>query len=503
MKKIISLSILTAMLSMNMSALAATAPSLDFLNVSIYDSQYSSVISENNVSFKLNEQFGMIGQLQELTQQFNTFVDFNTLFETLFDSSVYIKSKQITDSENESIKLEVMSKYSTPLKLNKNFEVDVNQNYGIWSEFSLSEENPVFNFIYETPFDNRYIVIDSDELYEVVPDETEEPDIAGEEDINQLLKNILAPENIDEINKRVIESIYSNAQVTGSNDNISIVFSDIGLKKYIADIFAIILDFYDEAMKAEIEEIFEDAQIENIMKNVRLFDDKALVMEYTLDESGRIKTQDIELNVKVDFYDLMRAIDENVADEEMKDNSLLSFSVYVDSEYSYEDVQIEFPELTEENSMSFKDMMPQYSDTADYESYEYIPSYYNICIDGGIIRNEEDKIVIPLRNILEEYNYIVTYDNGVISAVTDYKYAPAKKVEFKVGSENVILNDNYTITLSCPVHIINDTSYIRAEDIADVLDSSFNSYTYYIYENYTSYDFWYNAHISDFESVNS
>lgn len=497
------------MLSANVSALAETAPSLDFLKASIYDPDYKYTSYDSNISFKLNEKFAMVNQLQNIIRDGGNFLDLDLLFETIFDSAMTVNVKQV--SENDGVKAELNAKFNAPIKFNKNLEVNVNQNYNMWVDLPAAENDKIdFNIIYETPFDKRYITIDSEsiEQTEVYYDEMNK-NITGEngevitlpnpgESMENLFAKLLNEENLDAINEKAIESIYKNAEISGNNDHVSIVFSDIGLKKYFADIMQIAMEYYDEDTKASVEKTIESSGIEKIAKNVPFFDTKALILEYKLDSKGRIKESDAQINVKLNVYDLICEIAGSCPGQNQKD-SVLNFSVNAKSRYNYDKINANLPVLTEENSISFYDMMPKYDNDYDYdESFNY---GYWVYADGGVKRDDEQKIIIPLRGMLEECFYEVTYDNGTITASTDYKYAPAVSLEFKVGSEEVKINGNNIEKLTVPVKIIDDTAYVRAEDIADVLNMEFETYTYYVLDNYCEYYFYNNADISDFETT--
>lgn len=507
MKKIISSVIAGVMLSANVSALAETAPSLDFLKASIYDPNYTYTSYDSNISFKLNEKFAMVNQLQNIIRDGVNFLDLDLLFETIFDSAMTVNVKQV--SENEGVKAELNAKFNTPIKFNKNLEVSVNQNYNMWVDLPAAKDDKVdFNIIYETPFDKRYITIDSESIAQAEEYEAKiNKNIIGEngeaitlpntsESMENLLAKLLKEENLDVINEKAIESIYKNAEISGNNDHVSIVFSDIGLKKYFADIMQIAMEYYDDDTKALVEKTIESSGIERIAKNVPFFDTKALILEYKLDSKGRIKESDAQINVKLNVYDLICEIAGNCPGQNQKD-SVLNFSVNAKSRYNYDKINADLPVLTEENSISFYDMMPKYDNDYD-ESFNYC---YWVYSDGGVKRDDEQKIIIPLRSMLEECSYEVTYDNGTITASTDYKYAPAASLEFKVGSAEVKINGNNIEKLNVPVKIIDDSAYVRAEDIADILNMEFESYTYYILDNSCEYYFYNNADISDFEAT--
>ena len=76
------------------------------------------------------------------------------------------------------------------------------------------------------------------------------------------------------------------------------------------------------------------------------------MIEIELDDRNLIKNQTVTLNIKMNLAELMETF--NSQNEAVtKENSNIEISIVMDSSYSKinEQIDIEFPELTEENSI--------------------------------------------------------------------------------------------------------------------------------------------------------
>ncbi len=500
MKKLITFILAYTFLFAAMPVKAAQSPSLNFLRTSYKDSKYYNISQSGDLTFRMNKPIAGLDFLNRLIDSKESPVDLKSLVEGLFDSTITYSAKQKTTNSGEKSSVEMHMKSSAPIRLNNNLEIAVNTNYSIWADLDVSDnKNLSMDFIMSMPTNKRYITMSFDDFTEYMDEEelTEYNEVMGM--ISQIYSS---DEFLTEMQDKMVDSISENAKVTGTARNVKIEFSDLGLKKCFADIFEISMGLYSEEMQEQLmegtEEVFKS--LKDVAINVPFFADDALVMEYKLDSKNRIISEKVEMNVDLDVFELLTYVGEDT-EGLTEGNSNISFSIVSDVEFKYNAVTMKKPELTDENSVSFIDLVPVYE--YDEPIYEEDEEFYSIFLYVDTDENfngANGEKYIPLRALLEAFDYEVAYNNGIITAKSDSKYAEYDSIIFNTKSNIVNTNSvNYTIS-SAPI-IINDRSYIKLTDAEVVMNFKTWSYSYYPYDNYGSVDIERNATEEDFEEI--
>ncbi|MBQ2754876.1 MAG: hypothetical protein IJF30_05370 [Clostridia bacterium] len=478
MKRIISMLLVCFMLLPAVCVSAASTPSLDFLKNS---ASIRSVEETGTVSFKLNEPFGLLELLakEEFAQEVSNYVDIVALFESLFDSTIQVSAKTELSDDGMKGLTEAHIKSNIVLKANDNLEGDVKTNYSVWMDYDFSnEEKPYFDMIMAQPFAAKYITFNSDLLSQ------EGVDIAAL--IAELYKTALDKDNIAKLNDDAIESVKKNATVTGNSRRVKIVFDDIGLKMYIADVMISALNQADASL---LESIDLD-EIKQALATVPVFGNEAMVMECTLDTKGRIEKEKAILNVDFNIYDLMTALGEQPDEESglTRENCKLNFTAEAQSEYNYNFVKVEKPVLTEENSIDIlKYGDPNYYDEPE-DNYVEPETYYSPWVYADIDNNcfaGNDAKYVKLRSFFEGIGYSVSYDNGTIKVETDSADAKHKTLSFVVNSDTVNAENN-NVKMVAPVFEKDGASYISVADCEKLTYLKKES-LYYHYESEYGY----------------
>ena len=505
MKKLITLIITLTMFIGTVPAEAAKEPSLDFLKASYKDSKYYNISQNGSLSFKLNKPIVGLDFLDKMIDSNNSPLDLKALIEGLFDSTITYTAKQKTTNAGEKSSVEMQMKSSAPIRINNNFELAVNTNYSVWADLDVSDaKNISMDYIMSTPQNKRYITMSTDDFAEYMDEE----ELAEYNEVMEMISQIyLSDEYLAEMQNEMVNSISENAKITGTARDIKIVFSDLGLKKYFADVFEIVMDIYPEEIREQLmdgSDEFIDT-LKDVAINVPFFADDALVMEYKLDSKNRIISEKVELNVDLDVFELLTYLGEDTLGL-TENNSNISFSMFADAAFKYNTVNVKKPELTEENSVSIIDILPTYDpiiyeEYEEYESYdEYYSSYVYFDTDENFYGSNGEKYV-PLRNLLESFDYVVDYNDGKITATSDSKYAEYDNITFDIKSTVVNTNSvNHTLS-SAPI-IINDKSYITLTDAEKVMNFTTWSYSYYPYDKSGYVDAERNACEEDFVDVN-
>ena len=311
MKKLITLIITLTMFIGTVPAEAAKEPSLDFLKASYKDSKYYNISQNGSLSFKLNKPIVGLDFLDKMIDSNNSPLDLKALIEGLFDSTITYTAKQKTTNAGEKSSVEMQMKSSAPIRINNNFELAVNTNYSVWADLDVSDaKNISMDYIMSTPQNKRYITMSTDDFAEYMDEE----ELAEYNEVMEMISQIyLSDEYLAEMQNEMVNSISENATITGTARDIKIVFSDLGLKKYFADVFEIVMDIYPEEIREQLmdgSDEFIDT-LKDVAINVPFFADDALVMEYKLDSKNRIISEKVELNVDLDVFELLTYLGED------------------------------------------------------------------------------------------------------------------------------------------------------------------------------------------------
>lgn len=488
MKKLITLILTLAFAVAAVPVEAAQSPSLDFLKTTYKDGKYTNVSQNGSISFKLNKPIPGTDYIDSFMSSSNSPVDIKELVESLFGSTITYSAKQKTEKAGEKITTEMNLKSNAPIRINKNLELLVNASCSLWMDLDTSDkQNISLDYIMSTPVNKKYITMNLDEY---------ESYTGGQIDMAKMISDLYSSEeNITNIQDSVVESISENARVTGNAKNVKIVFSDLGLKKTLADIIDTAVGLYDEEMRNQIltgsEEFLEE--LKNAAINIPFFADDALVIEYKLDSKNRVINEKFDINVDLDLFKLASFI---AGDTEglVEGESNVSFSISGDTTMKYNAVSVKKPELTGENSISITELTAAYD--SDYEETDIYSPFVGCSIDENFSYSDSESY-IPLRGLLEELKYEVTYDNGIISAVSQSKYTEYKGIVFDVKS-NVVRADGADSVMSAAPKIMNDRAYITLSDAEKLLNFTVWSYTYYPNDKEGYIDFERNAAEEDF-----
>ena len=478
MKKIIAMLVVFVMvLSASSSAFAVNAPNLDFLK------QLALVkdVEENaTVKIKLNEPFGLLELMAKESVGISDRIDIKMLMESLCDSTLYVNSKTKSEAGGEKRLTESHIKSDVVFKANSNLEGQLKTNYSFWSEFDVSDkENPYFEMITTHPFASKYITVDSDLLIR-----NEE---ATKDDISMLCTALSGGENLMWMNDIAIKSMEKNALITGNSQKVRISFTDMGLKTYFMEVISSVFNGIDE----RILEDMDTDELTRVMSAVPFFGNEALSIEYTLDSKSRISTEKTVLNVNLNIYDLMLALNQEEPPAESgitRDMCKINFTVETKSDFKYNSVKIEKPMLDENNSVDiFEYEDPYYYEYEDYYDDEYYGDDYDeedyyypwiyADIDKNCFANGEIRYV-QLRSFLEDMGYEVSCENGIIQAKTDSNGVKYKGLGFIVGSD-VAYTDICDIGLYVPLFTKDGVTYISVADCEFLADATRDAVYYY------------------------
>lgn len=277
--------------------------------------------------------------------------------------------------------------------------------------------------------------------------------------------------------KKIIDAMYAlldeiEPQIT--DDGYSIVLTEAQLKNLYIGLFRALADGLDELAEGEsyaekIDELFNE--IAELLEKIHIFDrDRAFVIN--LSNNGRNMSG--EVNLDFDINDLASAISGNSVNiTDGSGSCKLSFKMNGIITPLSDDFNVDFPELTDDNSINAFDGVAA--------SIEYIPEendftpYGDITIEyNGIPRSFEnsplvraDRTFLPLREMANMF--------GISDADISYDEATERvgissdgiEIVMYIGSCDVSVN-GMTQTLETPVFTYNDRTYIPVRLVSEM-----------------------------------
>lgn len=467
MKRITALLLLMGMLLSFVPAMAADM-SIDFAGMSLMKDGGVELEATEKFEVKLNKPLLILEEITRMIEEDTPYQPFNIrmLVEGLFSMKGTATAREkISDNGN---KISAYASFDTnmPLVFNKNLSADVDSSAAFWFEMNLKEKE--LEYIADLPLSSgKYLFVD-EKLFSSL-------NVTEIFDIFSLLEKSCNPDTLEAYNTLINECIKNNAVISGNKNKFKIVFSDAGLKKFIIDLIGGYIKLFGQDAGFGADELnaegFSDILLP--LSIIRIFEDEALVIEGKTDNKGRITKLTYELNVALNLYNILAVAgieEEGITAE----NSDIAFTVSGSTATSYKKVSISKPQLNPENTFDLSDMInatePEY-----YEDEEYYNSWASIDADKNFALPEN---YIPLRILLEGFDYEVQYNNGVIKATNDSVFAEHKWFEVYMNSTAVIAADA-RFFMEKPIVNIGGTAYISRNDACKLMNAYIDYIGYY------------------------
>ncbi len=467
MKKILSAVIALSMSLSSFVAFAKESPSLDFLKDWYSLEKTSTSQTAGSFEATLNKPLEILDVIN--TSPVDNYIDLKTFVEGLFDSTFTFTTKQKVENNGKKAAQEVHFTSENPIIVNDNLNLDVASKLSYWADIDF--ENPENSeMIFSWPFGAKYITIPFDELLsdEEIPEFT--AFAPGSDEYNQLVDLL-------------IDCTEKHATITGNSSKVTVTFTDAGLKMFFADYILGCIELgtklsdeeypedYMDEIKAELEPFAE------VMRKVTFFAKDALVMEFSLDSKGRISKEVATLNVDLNVYDIIKSFDSEADTFGLtKANSDIDFTFTSISNIQYSDSKIIKPVLDDKNSITIMEYFdPYYYDEPEViEPVEYYSKFVWTDINEAFFLVES---YIPVRNLLESFDYEIGFENGMITASSESNYALYDNLKLSVGSPYII-TDKGTVTLSSPIVLLNNVTYISLNDAEALMQSTAQRYSF-------------------------
>lgn len=448
-----------------LSAISASAKAPDFL-YEVYTNYTSSASA--SLSFDSSEDLVKLLEEFDMPEEINNHVDLKALLKSLlsYNTTMTVQADISDDYTKAEIALTADLQYD--IDVNKNLNIDVAAKTGMWIKMDLEEE--VFAVIYSYPGLNKYMTVDLFELIEDIDDRTEMLDF---------LKSIFNKEYMEDMQKFSADLMAKHASIKLSRSKCTVKLDNDGFVAMFDEIMNFVTDMMPEDMQTEIPS-FEGLQI---------LGDEGITYTYLL-TSGKPSKADVKADISVDISKIFAQL--TGMQWEYEANGILDFIIETSQQITnYDRTKVEFPKLTEENSFSIMEMMPEpepdYDDTdwgAEIYPYDYVDG---VSEDLPLIDGE---IYIPLRMTLgSAYDEMmqITYENGVIVATSDY-FPGFKELKLSVNSDLAYLDgQEYHINR---VHEENGVSYVSAKTFEELFGWEFMYASFDLFEKYYNYGFY-------------
>ncbi len=233
----------------------------------------------------------------------------------------------------------------------------------------------------------------------------------------------------------------------GSEDAVEIQEFEEIIKMYSSD------ETKEEMLEA-IDEFFD------MIDDVNILDEDGIDITYKIDSEGYLVATEGTIGLSLDVKEFSEAIDEPwTMEEEPEINVVLTFNDRISNINAVE--EIEFPELTLDNSLDLYDMM---SDTMD--EMKVLVNNERVYYDE-LPRMESGRTLVPLRKTAEAMDMQVTYDDATRTVTASKE---GTEIKLTIDQDTVYVNGE-AVKIDVPARMINGRTLIPLRFIGENLDS--------------------------------
>lgn len=479
MKKVVALFMAVFMLV----SVTAYGADLTFLS-----EPYKNYASEGTLKIKFDDSGNFEKLLNEMgaAEESGQVIDLVPFIKSLLTFEGNGKT-QVNMSDNYK-KLDAAFVFDTSqyISVNPNLNADVRAKYGFWIEMDLSDsKNPVYNMILSTPFMKKYMVIDLSELI-------------GEEEKDSFITavdSMLNEDFVKEQNEFMMKVIEENAHAELSKDKCVIKIDNESFIAIVKELFLFSADMTRNGYIPEEEkESFDEAmrQLNEIdFSDIKVLGKDGIVITYGL-KNGRITSLDITADISINIAELYNRF--TGEEWEYTSEGLLEFDVEISEKITSKDIDVVFPELTEENSVLLHEM---------YDDSWYEPEYprYSVYADCNYLPIIDGEVYVPLRQTIDEAygdTAHISYEKGNITLSSE-NFKDFSTLSLTVGSDKA-RSDTGEYTIKPPV-VHDGVSYVAASFFEDVFSWEYGGANKDVLNNRYYYDFYTYTYDESYDSV--
>lgn len=434
------------------------------------------LLSENYTSYEANTSItvdlGNSAQLlSSVARSFgNGMIDYDLLFSTL--NKLECSGKVKLDANDDYSKMSVMYEIKTtvPFQANRNLKITSEVMYSMWMNWDITNPaEPKLEYIYSVPFQNKYFVAD----YFNMPGMSEN----DKADLVSVMKRTFNKKYIETVSKEMVKSYRDNSKLVVRGNKSIITFGRQGMNSVVADAVDIIAKSMGD--NSEYAELAESAavmpfptaeQTADFLNKYNVFADEAMVMEITKTSGGALSAANIKVNFEFDIAKY--AADNNIELAAGTPNVLnLGVSAYTEYSNLNKKVDIEMPEINDENSVKpFDYPMIDYDwggENCRHNEYMYFQCDYITAADGTcyVSLDEYKKAAYRLG-----YDYAIDNNGGKITLTDKNAKEAFGSVGMTVNSYDIYIDGAQRIILN-PVLDVNGEIYVDTEAIKYIFNA--------------------------------
>lgn len=434
-----------------LSSLSVSAEISAFLNESYnnYSAAYSFSVTFENC----DEVLKFLEEL-EMPDEINRFVDVKALLESLLSTSSEMNLQCDYSEDFRKGQCAVTSASIQTVNVNSNLAISVDAKAGMWMQYDLDAETPIYRIIYSAPHLNKYLVAD---LYDMF--ETEEE----ARQFTEYMEAILSKDLINSIRDYTLDLLEKHAEIKFTASSCIVKIDNEALVSMVDELIPVLVtkfsdilyDTFGEEAPVDFAAVLEAIPA---LEGLQLLGEDGIRYEYNL-RGGKISTVDMAADLSIDLKKITTSL---FGGEWLYEApGLLDFSAksYI-AVSKIGKTKVDIPELTDENSFNMKDLYPSYDDDGFYEETTPEYPYFSVWTETETLPIVDGEVYVPFRAVLEgayDESVSITYDNGVIVARCGY-FPGFTELTLTVDSTEMLL-DNETGTTS-KVLLLGEYTYV-------------------------------------------
>lgn len=444
MKKLVSALIMITFLFSSLTSYAAVP---DF-----FTKDYNNYTTDGNMSLSFDSSDAVVDLLEKHNPDltFMKIADLRSILSTLLKLDLAVTMEASVSDDYKKIQLAMTENFNHSLDISKNLNFRTTAKMSMWLNIDISSDEPVFEIIYLLPISNKYIHLD---IFK----------ICSEEERAQIISilNVFCNKTIvDTLNGASLKLLEKHATITTAGNICTVKLDNAGFIAFISDVTKTMSDI------SGLLSLANGGQTPPLelpsFEGVRLLGDKGITYKYTLSNGIPVKCEvlaDISINLS------------EIVGEEWPDEKPLNLDFTIKSSMNMSKLgstKVNFPVLTDDNSIKVDSSDIEMPSPSGYESYElmYPMSYARVFPEELTVINGE--YYIPLRELMNSaYNSEIEigYDNGTVTLESEW-FKDFSKVILKKDSD--IANvDGKEIPVS-KVIIKDGTTYVSEKLLKDI-----------------------------------
>ena len=329
MKKLIS--ILVSVIMLTSTAFAADAE--DISELFEKNAELKSAGGEMILKMQLNSPLEILDTIPDIPDA-QTDINARMIIESLAEAQTKMNYKYSMSENYRKMTMDMSVEFSTPIRFNDSFGLDAWTKIGMWIDYDFTDEsNPVYKIIYKVPFMKKYTVLDMSGYYRENPD----------------LMFKLDADKIKDLNKKAMNIISENAEITKDKNEYTLRFSDESAKRYISEVFELSKEFLPDGEEmSEYEEMV--SQINAFLANTNIFGKNGITITLTKNSDGYISAETVDMHIKINVYDILTSLSKSTSGLD-RDKAFVDITVKSDATLpDHNKAKVVLPNLTEENS---------------------------------------------------------------------------------------------------------------------------------------------------------